>query len=79
MTVKRIIRTAHAGPPLSRPRPGWPGQEPAAWWQTTDTLDELKSAHFAARPYFDKLGDGGTINSICAEVLAKFGEREAAA
>ena len=37
------------GLPLSRPRPGWSEQDPADWWKaTTDTLDELWSAHLEA-------------------------------
>jgi len=44
-----IIGTAHVGLPLSRPRPGWSEQDPADWWKaTTDTLDELWSAHLEA-------------------------------
>jgi hypothetical protein len=31
----------------------------------------------AARPFLDKLGDGGTIESICANVLDMASERAA--
>jgi uncharacterized protein with von Willebrand factor type A (vWA) domain len=31
----------------------------------------------AARPFFDKLGDGGSIESICANVLDMASERAA--
>jgi len=58
-----IIGTAHAGVPLSRPRPGWSEQDPTDWWKaTTDTLDEIKSAHPAQLARLRAIGLSGQMH-----------------
>lgn len=46
---QRIIGSANASLPVSRPHPGWSEQDPADWVRATETaLDALKASHPAA-------------------------------